>query len=207
VPDQNPIETGDCAFCDLKGIAEAGYVLHEGEDFYAITDYAPIAEAHLLLIPRDHYPHLAALPVSLHAEFESLKSALGDFVRRHYGALMYWENGVFGQSVPHAHLHVISLSLDQRIYEQAGPAFSGIDRLQELHQANGGHYFTLEQADEARFLPPDPELYVRILHHGQERSPYWIRNRDERRSRGQPLIQRLKQRWRDEMGSLLQRID
>jgi histidine triad (HIT) family protein len=207
VPDQNPIETGDCAFCDLEVIAGAGYVLHEGEDFYAITDYAPIAEAHLLLIPREHYPHLAALPSSLHAEFESLKSALGDFVRRHYGALTYWENGVFGQSVPHAHLHVISLSLDRRIYEHAGPAFSGINGLQEKHLANGGHYFTLEQADEARFLPPDPGLYVRILHHGQERSPYWIRNRDERRSRGQPLIDRLKQRWRDEMSPLLQRID
>jgi histidine triad (HIT) family protein len=207
VPDQNPIESGDCTFCDLHRIADAGYVLHEGEDFYAITDYAPIAEAHLLLIPRHHYPHLAALPVELHAEFESLKLLLGDFVRRHYGELVYWENGVFGQSVPHAHLHVISLSLDQRLYEQAGPAFSGIDGLQAQHLANGGHYFTIEQAGEARFLPPDPELYVRILHHGQESSPYWIRNRDERRSRGQPLIDALKQRWRDEMTSLLQRID
>jgi diadenosine tetraphosphate (Ap4A) HIT family hydrolase len=207
VPDQNPIESGVCAFCDLQGIAQAGYVLHEGEDFYVITDYAPIAEAHLLLIPRDHYPHLAGIPASLHDEFESLKLLLGDFVRRHNGQLVYWENGVFGQTVPHAHLHVVSLSLDQRLYQHAGPSFTGIHGLQELHLANGGHYFTLEQAAEARFLPPDPELYVRIIHHGQERSPYWLRNRDERRLKGQPLIERLKQRWLDEMTSLVQSAD
>jgi diadenosine tetraphosphate (Ap4A) HIT family hydrolase len=194
MPDQNPVETGACAFCYRE--ATRSSLLFEGDNFYVIADHAPIADAHLLLIPYEHYPHLAALPTSLHDEFELLKARLGDFVQQNYGALTYWENGVFGQSVPHAHLHTISLSLDPAVYVDHGHDFSGIAGLQERHAVNGGHYFMIERPGHARMLPPDPELYIRIIRHGQSISPTrWLPSRDERRNRGVVLIEALKQRW------------
>jgi len=200
MPDLNEPESGTCAFCNREVTRET--LLYEGRDFYVIADHAPIAEAHLLLIPREHYPYLAALPPHLHDEFESLKALLGDFVLGNYGALTYWENGVFGQSVPHAHLHAISVAFDPQVYVERGHVFSGITGLQEQH--NGGHYFTIEQQGEARLMPPDWELYLSIVRFARNSRPNnWRYDRDERQARGGPLIKAMMRRWREEMAARL----
>ncbi len=197
MPDLNDPESGDCAFCDRERTRAT--LLYEGRDFYVIVDHAPIAEAHLLLIPREHFPHLAALPQHLHDEFESLKALLGDFVTEHYGALTYWENGIFGQSVPHAHLHAMSVSFDPGLYIDKGQAFSGIAGLQEQH--DGGHYFMIEQQTEARLLPPDWDLYLSIVRLARHSRPInWQFNREERQQRGGAIIDGLIERWREVMG-------
>jgi len=196
VPDLNDPESGACAFCDRERTRDT--LLFEGRDFYVIADHAPIAEAHLLLIPREHIPHLAALPPHLHDEFESLKALLGDFVASHYGALTYWENGIFGQSVPHAHLHAISVSFDPYLYIDRGRAFNGIAGLQAAY--DGGHYFVIEQQGEARLLPPDWELYLSIVRYARHSRPTnWRFDRDERQRRGGLMVAALKQRWREVM--------
>jgi histidine triad (HIT) family protein len=199
VPDLNEPESGACAFCNRDATRDT--LLYEGRDFYVIADHAPIAEAHLLLIPRDHYPHLAALPSHLHDEFESLKALLGDFVLGGYGSLTYWENGVFGQSVPHAHLHAISVNFDPTVYAAHGHAFEGISGLQERHAAtDGSHYFFIEQQGQAHILPPDWELYLSIVRFARNSRPInWRFDRDERRLRGGPIVEAMKQRWREHM--------
>jgi histidine triad (HIT) family protein len=196
VPDLNDPESGACAFCNRETTRDS--LLYEGRDFYVIADHAPIAEAHLLLIPRDHYPHLAALPSHLHDEFESLKALLGDFVRGSYGSLTFWENGVFGQSVPHAHLHVISVNFDASVYAPHGHDVTGIAGLKERY--DGGHYFMIEQQGLARLLPPDWELYLSIVRFARNSRPTnWRFDRDERRLRGGPIVEAMKQRWRAHM--------
>lgn len=160
MPDQNPLESdGACPFCQ----PERHTVLHQGRDFFAIADYAPLADAHILLIPRGHYPHLAALPPELDAEFEDLKARLGAFVKSNFGALAYWENGGFGQSVPHAHLHVVSLSMDPEVIDHLGSGFSDLAGLRLAHGTARGPYFTIEHEGWAQLLPPDEALYVRIV--------------------------------------------
>jgi len=197
MPDLNEPEPGQCAFCDRE--RTRGTLLYEGRNFYVIVDHAPIADAHLLLIPHEHFPHLAALPSELHDEFESMKALLGEFVTKHYGALTYWENGIFGQSVPHAHLHAMSVSFDPQVYIDQGQAFSGIDGMQEQH--DGGRYFMVEQQGEARLLPPDWDLYLSIVRLARESRPTsWRFNREERQQRGGQLIDALMQRWREVMG-------
>jgi diadenosine tetraphosphate (Ap4A) HIT family hydrolase len=199
MPDLNPLETGDCAFCNRE--ATRHNFLHEGRDFYVIADHAPIAEAHLLLIPRDHYPHLAALPPHLHEEFESLKSLIGGFITQHYGALTFWENGVFGQSVPHAHLHAISVSFDPYLYTDKGAPFSDLAAMQAQH--DGGHYFMIEQQGEGRLLPPDWDLYLSIVTLARNSRPInWRFNREERQQRAAPIVEAIKQRWREAMDRL-----
>jgi histidine triad (HIT) family protein len=201
MPDLNNPEPGHCAFCNRDATRET--LLYEGDNFYVIADHAPIAEGHVLLIPREHFPHLAALPSRLHDEFESLKALLGDFVLNNYGSLTYWENGIFGQSVPHAHLHAISVNFDTQIYAGRGHDFTGIAGLQERHAASdGGHYFMIEQQGEARLLPPDWELYLSIVHFARNSRPTnWRFDRDERRLRGAPIIEAMIQRWRNAMNA------
>jgi diadenosine tetraphosphate (Ap4A) HIT family hydrolase len=200
MPDLNPPEAGGCAFCNRQRTRST--LLYESDGFYLIADHAPIAEAHLLLIPHEHFPYLAALPARLHDEFESLKAMMGDFVEANYGALTYWENGVFGQSVPHAHLHAMSLGFDSSIYRDQGLEFHGIAGMQEQH--DGGHYFTIEQRGEARMMPPDWELYLSIVRFARDSRPTnWRYDRDERRVRGGPIIEALMQRWREEMAAKL----
>jgi len=197
MPDQNtPEPDAACPFCNRNLIQDT--FLHEGSDFFIIADHAPLAEAHLLLIPRLHYPHLAALPPALDEEFEALKARLGDFVHGHYGALTFWENGVFGQSVPHAHLHALSLSLDPALFADQGPAYNGMADLRARQAANAGPYFTIEHGGEARFLPPDRDLYRRIIMYArQTHGGQWLLSRDDRRTQGAPLIEALKARWRN----------
>src|SRR5688500_9792049 len=133
MPDLNAPEVGvACAFCDRECTKET--FLYEGVEFYVIADHAPTHDAHLLLIPRQHFKHLASLPPELDAEFEATKRRLEEFVRESFGgALTCWENGVFGQSVPHAHQHLISMRLDRGIYDAHGPSYQGIEGLRQRH--------------------------------------------------------------------------
>jgi diadenosine tetraphosphate (Ap4A) HIT family hydrolase len=197
MPDESPFVDGDCPFCDSEAVKH--YVLHEGRDFYVIADFAPVSDGHLLLIPREHYPHIAALPPEMDEEFESLKALLGDYVRRHHGTLTYWENGIFGQSVPHAHLHAMSVTLDHAVYGEAGAGFEGIAGLRERHLDVGdGRYFAVEHEGVARVMPPNPELYSRVIRHARERNGgIWRYNAAERRMHGLPIIAETRQRWGD----------
>jgi histidine triad (HIT) family protein len=198
VPDLNDPDFAACTFCNRD--LTRSTLLHEGRDFYVIGDDAPIADAHLLLIPREHYPHLAALPSHLHDEFETLKALLGDFVLSNYGSLTFWENGVFGQTVPHAHLHTISVNFDPQVYASHGRSFSGIGDLQARYAEHGGYYFTIEQQGEGRILPPDWDLYLGIVGFARNSRPMnWRFDRNERRLRGQPIVDALKQRWREQI--------
>src|SRR5688572_7239008 len=195
MPDESSLERGDCAFCDSE--ATKAYRLYEGRDFYVVADHAPVAEAHLLLIPKQHYPHLAALPPELDEEFHALKAHLGDYVRSHYGRLTYWENGVFGQSVPHAHLHTIAVDLDTTLFERHGDVIDdGIASMRSYWQARGGHYFMVEHEGIGRFMPPDPDLYIRIIRHAKERNGgMWRYAAPERKLHAEPVVQAMIASW------------
>jgi diadenosine tetraphosphate (Ap4A) HIT family hydrolase len=199
MPDYDgPPPYADCPFCNRALVQNTH--LHEGRDFYVIADHAPIAEAHLLLIPRVHLPYLASLPSALDEEFESLKAMLGSFVEKNYGAVSFWENGGFGQTVPHAHLHAFSVPVDPAIYRAEGAWFTGIAGLRERHLERPGQYFMVEHAQEAQILPPDWDVYMRIVDHARANSAgHFLRSREERRARGVPLIEVLKRRWDEDL--------
>lgn len=195
MPDESPRQEIDCAFCDRWATKDT--LLYEGENFYAIADFAPVSEAHILLIPHHHYPHLGALPPSLDEEFHTMKGRIGRFVQEQYGRLAYWENGVFGQSVPHAHLHSIALELDTSVYETHGVACQSLADLRSHHSRGESHYFFVEHTGVGRVLPPDPELYSRVIRHARERNGgIWRYNPMERRMHGRPIVAEMIQRWR-----------
>lgn len=189
----NPLSK-PCAFCSLD--PAANLILHEGSDFFAMADFAPQAAAHVLIIPRRHFACLAVMPASMDAEFSELKRRFGDFVLDVYGELTYWENGIFGQSVPHAHQHVMSVSFDTALYADAGPAFGTPAELRALYDAAPRHYFTVEHAGVSRYLPPDLEIHRSLLRYGRETmGGLRLLTPEQRREAAQPYLETLLERW------------
>jgi histidine triad (HIT) family protein len=101
--------TSDCIFdLILAGQLPAHSVL-EDQDLVAFLDNHPVFDGHTLVVPRLHYPTLAALP-------EALLGPLLDAGRRVAAAQQaalgaegsfFALNEVVSQSVPHVHLHVV----------------------------------------------------------------------------------------------------
>src|ERR1035437_2255601 len=86
--------------------------LFETAHFFAVPDLYPITPGHILIIPKAHYPAYAATPQRYDRELEGVVSRVASFLRDQYGReAMVWENGGpgAGQSVHHAHLHIIPL--------------------------------------------------------------------------------------------------
>jgi len=190
-PDSKP-----CPFCNLN--PDENLILHEGADFFAMADFAPQAAAHVLIIPRQHLSCLAVMPESMDEEFSALKRRFGEFVLEAYSELTYWENGVFGQSVPHAHQHVMSVSFDTALYAGEGSAFETPADLRALYSAAPGHYFTVEHAGVSRYLPPDLEIHRRLLRYGRERmGGLRLMTPQQRRAAAQPYLDTLIERWQE----------
>ena len=195
MPDVNEATTAEpCPFCTID--PDINLILHQGHEFLAMADYAPQAEAHVLIIPRRHLPHLAAMSPKLDEEFASLKERFGAFVLECYGELTYWENGVFGQSVPHAHQHVMSISFDTNLYADEGLPFATPADLRALYESEPRHYFTVEHAGVSRYLPPDIEIHRRLLKYGRETmGGLRLLTREQRKEAAAPYLETLAARW------------
>jgi hypothetical protein len=128
--------------------------------------------------------------------FSALMRRFGEFVLEAYGELTYWENGVFGQSVPHAHQHVMSVSFDTSLYADEGVAFETPADLRALYNAAPRHYFTVEHAGVSRYLPPDLEIHRRLLRYGRETmGGLRLLTPAQRREAAEPYLETLLARW------------
>jgi ATP adenylyltransferase len=99
--------------------------VHESSNFVALPSLGSLVEGWLLLVPREHYISMGALPVGLVPEMEEMKTQLGEQVRSGFGEVCVFEHGPafasrkVGCSVDHAHLHIVPLTFD--IEEAARP--------------------------------------------------------------------------------------
>jgi Diadenosine tetraphosphate (Ap4A) hydrolase and other HIT family hydrolases len=75
-------------------------------------------EGWLLLVPKQHFISMGALPEELADELEDMKAKVSAHVRSAYGEVCVFEHGPafasgkVGCSVDHAHLHLVPLSFD-----------------------------------------------------------------------------------------------
>ncbi|MCO6437122.1 MAG: HIT family protein [Phycisphaerae bacterium] len=101
----------DCIFCRIVSAEVSASVVYEDENCLAFLDVAPLAEGHLLLVPRDHFSDLTSLPPPLCGSVMSLLPRLGSAVMtvaKASGFNVLVNNGkAAGQAVPHVHIHVI----------------------------------------------------------------------------------------------------
>ena len=101
----------NCVFCKIVAGEIPAAVVHEEEALLAFLDVAPLAEGHVLVIPREHYAHLVDLPGSVLTSIAVAVPKLGRALLKVSGAegfnLLVNQGEAAGQVVPHVHYHLI----------------------------------------------------------------------------------------------------
>ena len=195
-----------CPFCLSYGDVTR-YTLKETESFRLVTDYAPVIEGHLLIIPKQHYACYGAVPASLDAELSALKQEVQAFLTRYYAPTVFWEHGVFRQTVFHAHLHCFPVGetyydATQRLHERMIHSQQDIRNWYHEH----GHYFFLQDSAHRYLFAPHMEAYRQIMQNvlwagvarryhltDTGRKPW--RSPQQRQEEGLPLIAATRAKW------------
>ncbi|GCE02938.1 HIT family protein [Dictyobacter aurantiacus] len=192
----------DCTFCQIDRIAPL--IMKETPNLRLVADHAPLVEGHILIIPKQHYTCYGDVPSSLDDELFGLKQEVRRFFELYYTEPVYWEHGIFHQTVFHAHLHCFPigpLTYDlehhghgQRIHSQ--------EDIRSWHQQNG-HYFYLEDTHHGYLFPPEPETYSSIIRNvlgpavaAHSSYKQW-RLPQERQIDGKPLIASAMAHWKE----------
>ncbi|MFQ5591689.1 MAG: HIT family protein [Phycisphaerae bacterium] len=101
----------DCIFCRIVAVETPAFVIFENDAVVAFLDIGPLAEGHVLVIPRAHYAKLSELPVSecaqLGAVLPSIARALLEVTDAAGFNLLVNEGRTAGQLVSHVHIHLI----------------------------------------------------------------------------------------------------
>jgi len=102
---------GDCVFCRIVAGTIPSARIFEDEHVISILDIAPLADGHVLIIPRAHYAQITDMPAELSAAMASRLPLLASAVLKVTGAAglnVLQNNGrAAGQAVDHVHVHLI----------------------------------------------------------------------------------------------------
>jgi histidine triad (HIT) family protein len=101
----------DCLFCRIVSGEIPATLVGESEHTVAFRDIAPQAPTHVLVVPKDHYPDVAALsaqPALLAELVEQANAVATDEGLAGRGYRLVFNTGPdAGQTVFHAHGHVL----------------------------------------------------------------------------------------------------
>jgi diadenosine tetraphosphate (Ap4A) HIT family hydrolase len=192
-----------CVFCrrdTLRGI------LYETEHFFLLADHAPVVEGHVLILPRTHFACFGAVPADLDSELLQLKAQVTGFCRETYRAPIFFEHGVYHQTVFHAHLHAIPVdSFPEDVTDLAAAKGAHVESQADIrawYQIHG-HYFYLEgqvqngSPAQATIFPPSEPLYRQVLGllRSQSHSSGGWQPQPLRRLSGHPKIRAVESAW------------
>jgi histidine triad (HIT) family protein len=101
----------DCIFCKIVAGQVPCVKVHEDDSCLAFLDIGPLAEGHVLLIPRDHYPTVDQMPAESAGTMLRNLPALVRAVKQATDAAglnVLQNNGKAAhQEVGHVHFHLI----------------------------------------------------------------------------------------------------
>lgn len=144
--------TDACVFCSRRSQPAP---LLEGPLLYVMPDKFPLVPGHTLIICKAHLPCYAAAPDEVLEALAEASDIVGSFLREAYRSeVQIWENGVAGQTVFHAHLHLIPVPYAEAPAELAGhPDVSPVDGWEPVRT----HY---RQHGSYRYAGFGPERYL-----------------------------------------------
>jgi len=100
-----------CIFCKIIAGEIPSVKIYEDESVLAILDINPVNEGHALVIPKQHYENLEALPVVDLLALSKVLKKIGLALKEGFGAVGYNitlnNDPVAGQIIPHFHWHII----------------------------------------------------------------------------------------------------
>ena len=101
----------NCIFCKIANGEIPSKTIYEDDSFRAILDLGPATRGHALILPKDHYRDLFALPPATCAAVMQLAQKLGGQMKEQLKAdgfnLVQNNGSCAGQTVFHFHLHLI----------------------------------------------------------------------------------------------------
>ncbi len=111
----------NCRLCAglLQGPGEAwNRPLLESKNFVVLPSLGALVEGWLLLVPKNHYICMGAIPDEFAVELQTIKGILCSALHQTYGEVCVFEHGPnranlnIGCGVDHAHLHFLPLSFN-----------------------------------------------------------------------------------------------
>ena len=129
----------NCVFCKIVSMELPAAVVYQNQSIMAFLDVNPLAEGHLLVIPREHYGQVTQMPPDQCAELLSPVPKLGRALVEITGAggfnILINQGQVAGQVVPHVHCHLIPRKPDDGLGYRWNAGTYAKDRDAELAAA------------------------------------------------------------------------
>lgn len=102
-----------CPFCDRLEIAYR--IIWEDEIFFLFATLGQITKdgGYVVLATKAHIPCMGAIPKDQVERLDATQEKIRQAIKKEYGILpLFFEHGIKGQSVLHAHIHAIPTSFD-----------------------------------------------------------------------------------------------
>ncbi len=105
----------NCAFCEPKNREP----IAENREFFVKATYGMMGrEGYVLLVPKSHVNCYGAMSERKHKRFEKARDGLVEAARKNYGEPIIFEHGITGQTIGHAHLHILpGVDFDELVAE------------------------------------------------------------------------------------------
>ena len=109
----------NCIFCKIANGEIPSATIYEDEDFRAILDLGPASKGHALLLPKEHYADLFALPDETAEKVlpvaKKIVSRMKDVLGCDGYNLVQNNGECAGQTVFHFHMHMIPRYKDDNV--------------------------------------------------------------------------------------------
>ena len=179
--------------------------LLETKNFNVVADDNPLVEGHILIIPKENISCVGEFSDELLTEFGQLYDQTSDFLQKSYGLVSTFEHGKIGQTIYHAHVHLLPYEGDVKsIIPEGENNLTKINTMQDVQNAykQGGQYLFLSVGDDKWLV--DPKLgYPRFFRDrfatalGMEGQGDWQKMKDDpiMKQINQLRIQNLEKKW------------
>lgn len=162
----------DCVFCDRKNLSAK--LIAEDKNFYIFPTLGQITDGgYVLIVPKQHVRCLGASGTEEAAQLLEVSNYLRRAIKETYSCeSTIFEHGIVGQSVLHAHLHVIPavLDLSQKIRgdfpiceTDALVSLRDLPRIYGMYQEPYLFWQTHGEAPMVCWNPPAPKQYLRLV--------------------------------------------
>jgi histidine triad (HIT) family protein len=129
----------DCIFCKIIDGAIPSMKVYEDDACFSFLDIGPLADGHLLVIPKDHHQQLDTMSAELVGRVTGVLPILARAVIQVTGAAGYnvlQNNGrLAGQAVDHVHFHIIPRQADDGLGYRWNAGQYPPGRAEQLHEA------------------------------------------------------------------------
>jgi len=148
----------NCLFCERSKIEKD--ILWESDNFFVKVGVGILAPGHILLITKHHIRCFGELDKKHFKEFLELKKNVFDKVKANFSEPIISEQGGYGQSVPHAHLHFVpTISNVHNIQNIKEKVFRGLkstkiesmNEIKEIYNKEGSYIYFEENDNKLIF--------------------------------------------------------